>query len=387
MEIDDDTKFISKLKEKIPNLIDPQYEKDVNLMKDVNIMGYFLEILELMKTSQLPIEQLLLHYSQQKFHIQSGVTSKMKSFVTILLYSYMKKSNNSQDLSYIKRYFQLKKSNSSISFYIKLRKTIITNFSYNSRTQMLDGLNLKFDDWSTLTTRFLGAESISQIGARVKEVNSKTKVYDKILTNSIDAVFFVQTCVDLFESKDKSNLHQEKEKEKRSQSQNSQNENSQNVSQNQIQDEEGSQNEEGNSLIESPEEIQQSIQIALNPTSNIQQKQENVESKDKSNVIQQKLINSLQETKYQLLENQMKSEEAIKKVLKVVDIVLLDYESLVKHSKKQQLFIQQLVDKCKNSHNLTEQEKKQFQELNSHQLLQNDFKAQLQQTGIHKFIK
>ncbi|CAD8098743.1 unnamed protein product [Paramecium primaurelia] len=387
MEIDDDTKFISKLKEKIPNLIDPQYEKDVNLMKDVNIMGYFLEILELMKTSQLPIEQLLLHYSQQKFHIQSGVTSKMKSFVTILLYSFMKKSNNSSDLSYIKRYFQLKKSNSSISFYIKLRKTIITNFSYNSRTQMLDGLNLKFDDWSTLTTRFLGAESISQIGAKVKEVNSKTKVYDKILTNSIDAVFFVQTCVDLFESKDKSNLQQEKEK--RSQSQNSQNENSnsQNVSQNQIQDDEGSQNEEQNSLIEQPEEIQQSIQIALNPTSNIQQKQENAESKDKSNVIQQKLINSLQETKYQLLDNQTKQEEAIKKTLKVVDVILLDYEQLVKHNKKQQLFIQQLVDKCKNSHNLTEQEKKQFQELNSHQFIQNDFKTQLQQTGIYKCIK
>ncbi|CAD8199467.1 unnamed protein product [Paramecium pentaurelia] len=387
MEIDDDTKFISKLKEKIPNLIDPQYEKDVNLMKDVNIMGYFLEILELMKTSQLPIEQLLLHYSQQKFHIQSGVTSKMKSFVTILLYSFMKKSNNSSDLSYIKRYFQLKKSNSSISFYIKLRKTIITNFSYNSRTQMLDGLNLKFDDWSTLTTRFLGAESISQIGAKVKEVNSKTKVYDKILTNSIDAVFFVQTCVDLFESKDKSNVHQEKEK--RSQSQNSQNENSnsQNISQNQIQDDEGSQNEEQNSLIEQPEEIQQSIQIALNPTSNIQQKQENAESKDKSNVIQQKLINSLQETKYQLLDNQTKQEEAIKKTLKVVDVLLLDYEQLVKHNKKQQLFIQQLVDKCKNSHNLTEQEKKQFQELNSHQFIQNDFKTQLQQTGIYKCIK
>lgn len=76
---------------------------------------------------------------------------------------------------------------------------------------MLDGLNLKFgiiiiyflDDWSTLTTRFLGAEAISLIGAKVKEVNSKTKVYDKILTNSIDAGFFVSTCVDIFESKEK----------------------------------------------------------------------------------------------------------------------------------------------------------------------------------------
>ncbi|CAD8105584.1 unnamed protein product [Paramecium sonneborni] len=382
MEIDD-TKFINILKEKIPNLIDPQYEKDLNLMKDVNIMGYFLEILEQMKTSQLPIEQLLLHYSQQKFHVQSGITNKMKSFVTILLFSYLKKSNNSQDLSYVKRYFLQKKSNSSISFYIKLRKTIITNFSYNSRTQMLDGLNLKFDDWSTLTTRFLGAESISQIGAKVKEVNSKTKVYDKILTNSIDALFFVQTCVDLFELRDKSNVHQEKEK--RSQSLHSQNENSN--SQNLIQDDEDSQNEEGNSMIEQPEEIQQSIQIALSPTSNVQIKQDNAECKDKSNVIQQKLINSLQETKYQLLENQMKSEEAIKKTLKVVDNVFLDYENLIKQSKKQQLFIQQLMDKCKTSHTLTEQDKKIFQELSSHQNIQNDFKAQLYQTGIYKFIK
>lgn len=31
----------------------------------------------------------------------------------------------------------------------------------------------------------------------------------------------------------------------------------------------------------------------------------------------------------------MKSEEAIKKTLKVVDVILLDYEILVKHSKKQ----------------------------------------------------
>lgn len=72
---------------------------------------------------------------------------------------------------------------------------------------MLDGMQLKFgitvyyvDDWSTLTTRFLGANHIQTIGTKVKEENLKTRVYDKILTNSIDANIFVSLCVEIHES-------------------------------------------------------------------------------------------------------------------------------------------------------------------------------------------
>lgn len=37
--------------------------EDINLMKEVNIMGYFLEMLELMKSNPLPIEQLIVLFA------------------------------------------------------------------------------------------------------------------------------------------------------------------------------------------------------------------------------------------------------------------------------------------------------------------------------------
>ncbi|CAD8192141.1 unnamed protein product [Paramecium pentaurelia] len=139
------------------------------------------------------------------------------------------------------------------------------------------------------------------------------------------------------------------------------------------------------------------INIYLNQTSNIQEIQENAKSKDqsnviqKSNVIQQKLINSLYETaillsyqKYQIQDSLKKQEDAIKKTLKAVDVILLDYESLVNYSKKQQLFIQQLVDKYKIP---IEKIILGTKNSNSHQFIQNDFKSQLQQTGIYQCIK
>lgn len=104
-------------------------------MKEVNVMGYLVEVLDSMKKKHTPFELEFVEYVKTKFHNQNNAISpKMKSFVTILFYSYLKIAHKSNDLTYVKRYIHTKRTSNSIAFYLKLRKTILSNFSYDSRS-------------------------------------------------------------------------------------------------------------------------------------------------------------------------------------------------------------------------------------------------------------
>ena len=120
-------------------------------MKEIIIIEYMISLLDFFKKNpklyyQTNSSQLILLFTQNKYHIQNEINDEVRSFITSFLFSYQKQLHKSQELEFLNRYLEddIKHPLAVISFHIKLRKNIISNFIDNHKNGLLEVHQIKF---------------------------------------------------------------------------------------------------------------------------------------------------------------------------------------------------------------------------------------------------